>query len=163
MPRKEPFATKTNSRIIKASIRAAQAVELRVQGYSYPEIAEKLGYKSPFGAWHAVDSALKKLPAKNVETLRQLELERTEVAMRALYPKVVAGDVQAIRRWTELIELQCRILGLFPPQGVEHRIVDNDSDPLFRLLDALARRVEASNVGAGELPAPRGAEGDSAE
>jgi hypothetical protein len=163
MPRAEPFATKTNRRAITAATRAAQALALRVQGYSFPEIAQMVGYKTPYGAWQAVYRALKKVPVKDAQALRQLELQRTEVAMRALYPKVIEGDCNAIRRWTELIELRCRVLGLFAPTKVEHGVVDNDDDPLYRLLDALSRRVEASNVGIAALPAPSGADGDTAE
>lgn len=163
MPRPEPFANKTNRRAVTAAQRSARAVELRTQGYSFAQIAKELGYATPYSAWRAVNNALQKLPAKHVEAYRNLEMERTELALRAIYPKVVRGDLMAIKRWTELIELQCRILGLFVPTKVEHAVVDDDSDPLYRLLDALARRVEAQHVGTTTVPAPPGSEGDSAE
>lgn len=163
MPRREPFAGKTNKRMIRAAERASLALQLRIQGLTYPEIAQRLGYKSPNAAWYAVYRTLQKMPAANAEALRQIELERTEVAMQALYDRVREGDCNAIKRWTDLIELRCRILGLFAPTEVKHGTVDNDSDPLFRLLDALAKRVEANTVGTAALPTPRGTEGDSAE
>lgn len=163
MPRPEPFANRTNRRAVTAALRSARAVELRAQGYSFAQIAKELGYATPYSAWRAVHNALQKLPVKHVETYRRLEIERTEMALRAIYPKVLQGDLHAVRRWTELIELECRILGLFATTKVEHSVVDNDSDPLYRLLDALARRVEAQHVGTAAVPAPRGSEGDSAE
>ncbi|GIV22152.1 MAG: hypothetical protein KatS3mg023_3903 [Armatimonadota bacterium] len=154
MARREPFAVKTNQKAIRAAMRSQQALQLRVQGYSFAQIAEQLGYKTKYAAWHAVYRALQKLPAKNAELLRDIELERTDVALRALYPKVIDGDCNAIKRWTEVIELRCRILGLFAPTKVEHGVVDDAQDPLFRFLDALAERVEASHVeSAGILPA----------
>lgn len=42
-----------------AKYRSARAVEMRINGASYEEIAEELEYADKSGAWRAVDRALK--------------------------------------------------------------------------------------------------------
>src|SRR5690348_4177818 len=41
-------------RRVAAKLRALDALALYAQGQTYAEIARELGYKTPMGAWHAV-------------------------------------------------------------------------------------------------------------
>lgn len=162
MSRREPFASKTNRRVVRAAERSALALQLRLQGYTYAEIAERVGYKSKSAAHLAVMREIRRIPAPYAEELRQVEMERLEIALRALYPKVIRGDCNAIKRWTDVIELQCRMLGLLAPTQVAHGVVNDEQDPLFRILDEVARRLEARDVADAEVSAASGAEADSA-
>ena len=44
----------TSPRRIEAKVRAAKAVQLRFEGYSFDAIAHTLGFKDRSGAWHAI-------------------------------------------------------------------------------------------------------------
>jgi len=105
--------SRTSSRKIEAVLREAEAIELRLQGLNYREIADILGYASAGSAHKAVVRGLARLyPREKAETLLQLELTRLDRILSALWPKVEEGDLAAIDRALRVIALRARLLGL---------------------------------------------------
>lgn len=92
--------------------RANKAVELRCSGYSYPQIANALGFKDRRGAHNAVVRTLRRTSAAHVEEWRQIELRRTERLIQSVWPQALAGDLFAVDRVLKIIDRQCRLLGL---------------------------------------------------
>ena len=108
---------KTSKKIILGRKREDAALKLRLKGYTYARIASELGI-SEAGAYAAVKRALNRLnenineEAKNV---RRLELERLDMMLANLWPKVEAGRESAIDRVLRIMERRSKLLGLDAP------------------------------------------------
>lgn len=113
-----------SNRMLKAAERQAEALRLKKEGYSYPEIARKIGYKTHVGAMKAVKRGLEKLVQQPAEEYLKLSLLRLDDARRALWWKVQAGDVPAILALLKIEEREAKLLGLDAPAkiDIEHRI-----------------------------------------
>ncbi len=100
--------------------READALELRLGGATYEQIAGRLGYKNRSGAMRAVQRALDKLISpENVESLRQLELERLDRLLLGIWSSAVRGNPPAIDRVLKILERRARILGIDAPERRE--------------------------------------------
>jgi hypothetical protein len=88
------------------------ALEMRAKGKSYQEIADALGYADRSGPWELVQTALRELVQEPADIVRQLELERLDKALAALWPQVQLGDVFAIDRMIKIMDRRSRYLGL---------------------------------------------------
>jgi DNA-binding transcriptional MerR regulator len=138
--------------------RRLRALELRAAGYSYAEIAQMLGYRNKAGAWKAVQRAIRGIEREATEHLLAIELERLDTAQRAIWDKVLAGDVSAVRALVSIIQTRAKLLGL----GTETvRVGLENDDPLREIFAAIAREIEAATVGDAELPPARGAGDDT--
>jgi DNA-binding transcriptional MerR regulator len=134
-------------------------LELRAAGYSYAEIAQILGYRSKAGAWDAVHRAIRATEREDAKQLLALELERLDTAQRAIWDKVQAGDVSAVRALVSIIQTRAKLLGL----GSETvKVGMEDDDPLREIFAAIAREIETAALGDAGLPPTRGAGDDSA-
>lgn len=95
-----------------------QALDLRIAGATYVQIAERLDYASESGARNAVAQALKKTMAlmqDSADELRAIEVQRLDVALIAIALQVKSGHLGAIDRWVKLAERRARLLGLDSP------------------------------------------------
>lgn len=103
--------------------RRAKVVELRKKGYSYRAIADEIRQVPQFGqpsyseatAREDCKHALRQLAEdtrNDVVELRQLELERLNLALSSIALLVEQGSLPAIDRWLKTIDLRCKILGL---------------------------------------------------
>jgi hypothetical protein len=100
---------------LKAAERARQALELRMAGITFPEIARALGYADASGAHRAVWRALDRLVREPADELRALQHARIEAAIRAIWPRVLRGDDRAILSLTRLLTREARLMGLDAP------------------------------------------------
>ena len=82
----------------RASFRAAVAVELRLAGAGYDEIAQELGFTKRSGAWKAVQRALRQRSATAVDRYRMTRYAELEDVHRRWWPAAVAGDLAAVNR-----------------------------------------------------------------
>ncbi|TQF04770.1 hypothetical protein E6W39_24255 [Kitasatospora acidiphila] len=102
--------------------RRRAAVELRIQGKSWQEIADLLGYDSKGTACNDVRRALQKAVqalAVPMEEYRQLELDRLDKMQDALWPKVLEGDTKAVDTTLRLMDRRAKLLGLDAPTRTE--------------------------------------------
>ena len=90
--------------------RAAVAVELRLRGLEYADIAAELGYASKSGAWMAVSRALKARRVKGADALLGKQLVDLDIMHERLWPRAAAGDVAAVGACVRVIEQRCRVL-----------------------------------------------------
>jgi DNA-binding transcriptional MerR regulator len=138
--------------------RRLRALELRAAGYSYAQIAQMLGYRSKAGAWDAVHRAIRAIEREEAEHLLAIELARLDTAQRAIWEKVLAGDVSAVRALVAIIQTRAKLLGL----GSETvRVGLQDDDPLREIFAAIAREIETATLGDAGLPSTRGAGDDT--
>lgn len=145
--------------VIKALIRDTQAVRLRLEGCSYPEIARRLKFGHRGNAQRAVKRRLTGMRedcAEMVGELRQIEGMRLDIALAAVMPKVRSGDLLAIDRMLRIQERRAAYEGLDQPRGLKVEMAREIEGLLERLReefdDDVYERVLA--VFAGELGPP---------
>jgi transcriptional regulator with XRE-family HTH domain len=101
------------------------AFELRRnKGLSYAEIGKELGINHQT-AWNYVNEVLDsfKPKAEDVERFRSMQVSRLEAVLRTLWPKVEAGDLQALDRWVKIDQRIAALRGLEIDKH-EHNIGD---------------------------------------
>ena len=112
----------SGAKLARAERRAA-AVNLRKRGLSYRDIASEIRADPQYLFPHYCEStaredckiALRQLAEDSREgaiELRQLELERLNMAIITLVPLVEAGNLEAIDRWIKIINVRIKLLGL---------------------------------------------------
>ncbi len=126
--------SKASQRRLTARERERKAMELRLAGATYAQIAQALGI-SQAGAHKAVMRALKRLNEKlneQAEQVRRLELERLDRMLLALWPQAQKGNHGAVDRILRIMERRARLLGLDAPKSVD---VTSGGEPLQIILD----------------------------
>lgn len=97
---------------VNAAARAAQAMQLRVLGYSYAQIAERCGYSDKATAYNAVKRELGRTMQQPADDLRVLEAERLDAMLRTFLPMALKGDALAASRVLGIMDRRARLLGL---------------------------------------------------
>jgi hypothetical protein len=110
---------KTGERAIAIHDRQRRALEFRRDGCGYQEIADKLGYASKSGAFKAVIAALRQTLQEPADAVRQLELERLDAMLHAIWPSAQGGDLKAVDAVVRLMDRRARYLGLDTPQRID--------------------------------------------
>ena len=113
---------------VRATLREAEAVELRAAGVSFAKIGEKLDM-SESGAYLAVKRVLERVIAQATETQGEnvcLALRRLDTMLMGLWPKVLAGDPQAITAALRAEERRARMLGYDAPAKVAPTTPDGE-------------------------------------
>ena len=108
----KPMRNQTSPKFLAKAERAAKALSLRKDGATYEQIAAALGFASRGSAHNAVTAALRKAVVGPAEELRELEGLRLDAVQVALWPRVLAGDLEAIGTVVRLAERRCRLFGL---------------------------------------------------
>lgn len=115
---------KTSPETAAAKVKAAKALELRMEGKTFAAIAEEAGYNSPQAAFDAVRRSLAAITAEPAQELVRLELERLDVLWGIQYLNAQAGDVQAMAACMKIMERRAKLLGLDAPT----KIAETDPD-----------------------------------
>lgn len=126
--------SKTSPRRIQARLRAKQALELRLVGATFQQIAQRLGYNSKVAAYKAVMGELDRIPKPEAEELLKVNLERLNKGRMAVWPLESHKDVE-----TEL-KIQAReaaYLGLDSPTKLEHGA--DEERPIRVVIERVAR------------------------
>lgn len=96
-----------------ANYRAAVAVELRMAGAEYDEIARELGFANRSGAWKAVQRALKLRGASSAETYRSMTLADLDMLLNRNWRAAMSGNIDAVDRCLRATDQRSRLLGLY--------------------------------------------------
>lgn len=100
--------------LAEARTKRLRALELVGQGMSYDEIAQAVGYSHRGSAHKAVFKALDEREVQGVDSLRQMEVDRLDTLQQGLWGRAVEGDLAAVNAVLKIIDLRCRLLGLYP-------------------------------------------------
>lgn len=119
---------KTSPSTIDAKVRAARALELRMEGMKFDDIANELGYNSKQAAFDAVSRELKAITREPAEEVLRLDLERLDRMWGIHYLNAQAGDAQALASCMRIMERRARLLGLDAP--AKNEITGKDGGPL---------------------------------
>ncbi len=112
-----------------------QALELRKAGATFDQIAKALGYANAGGAYKVVQAGLRAVVQQPADEVRQLEVERLDAMLRALWPDAMAGKWLAIDRCLGIMDRRARLLGLDAPLRIEEHVITEDA------VDAEIRRL----------------------
>lgn len=102
---------------IERAAMEAEALAMRKNWSSFAEIGAKFGM-SEAAAWMMVNRVLKRdaeARAKNLDAVREMEINRTEVAMQAVWERVLAGEDGAIKSLDTMMKRKAALLGLDAP------------------------------------------------
>lgn len=132
MPRGE---SKSSPRRIVATKKQAQALELRMAGRTFQEIADTIGYQTPQGAIMAVKAALDKTIRPAADEWRALTLERLTKILQVFWPKMLKGDEKAADRVFKAITDHRQLLGLDAP--VKTALTDSDGGPITFIMEVV--------------------------
>jgi hypothetical protein len=124
-------------RRLAAHERQLKALELRLAGVTYQQIADELGYAGRQGAFKAVEAALRLTLREPADNLRRISAERLDRATLAIWRAVNAGDLQAIDRLLRIEARRAKLLGLDAPQRQE--VAGADDGPLQIIVEHVGR------------------------
>ena len=106
-----------------------EVVRLRSLGYTFDDIAQRVGYDSRQGAHFAYQAALKWWGTESVDNARQLETERIELMWRSVMgrlqeaqqrPNVDTAEVLGVvNTAVSVMKRKASLLGLDAPRQVE--------------------------------------------
>ncbi len=108
-------------RTIAAYEKDQRALELRKEGHTYESISEQLGYSTPSASYKAVMRRLKDMDRPAVSMLSELEVQRLDAMLYAVWNDVLQGDANAVHTALRISERRSRLLGLDAPHTVEAR------------------------------------------
>lgn len=97
-------------------LRQARALELRLEGKRWAEIAAELGYSDHTGALRAVDAALDRHESPNVEAVRKLQDARLEALYERSWSDAMAGDEKAREYVLKLHDRKVKLHGANMPE-----------------------------------------------
>ncbi len=128
-------------RRIAAHARQLQALELRLAGVTYEQIATQLGYAGRSGAHKAVASALAQTLREPADELRMISAERLDRATLAIWRGVSGGDTRAIDTLLRIEARRAKLLGLDAPTKVEQ----SEPEGEVRIIHIVPRLIPAEN------------------
>lgn len=100
-------------------VRASKALDRRLAGQTYADIAAELGYASEAGPRNAVDRLLKRVEAEGVTELRHQESLRLDALHGACWDQALAGDLDAIKTVLAIHGARVKLYGLAAPVAVD--------------------------------------------
>ncbi len=113
--------SRKRGRTIEAYEKDQRALELRKEGHSYESISEQLGYSTRSASYKAVMRRLRDLDRPAVSMLRELEVQRLDAMLHAVWDVVLQGDANAVHTALRISERRSRLLGLDAPHSIEAR------------------------------------------
>lgn len=123
MAKRTTATSKTSPKQLSAKDKALQALNYRKQGYTFAEIAEKIGYKTESGARNAVNRLLERTEFEAVHSYRSLKLMQLDGLYKAvreqLYDDKNRVSLWAVDRLQSIIDQQARLLGLYTLGDIE--------------------------------------------
>ena len=116
--------SKLSPRRIDAQQKQQQAMELRMAGRTWQEIADHLGYASHTGAYEAVKVALSRSNHEAAEDYRSLTIGRLTKILQVHWPLMLQADNNSTRLCLQTIKDMREVLGLDSPSKYEHTGAD---------------------------------------
>ena len=121
----------------RAAERRLQAFQLRKAGYTYEAIGEALSI-SKVAAYKLVRRVVEGLNSQSqaeAKEYRALQLARLEDAVKAIWPRAMAGDLGAVDRLVKILEREAKLMCLDQPAKIDitarvrQMAIDNGLDP----------------------------------
>jgi hypothetical protein len=114
-----PGEPMSSVKMITAVEREAKVLEYVKAGWGFQEIADKLGYKWPSGAFNAFKRAMQKTIQVPADEYRALHLARYEQIIKVNYPGMLQRDPRATDHVLKSLKGIAELLGLNAPKEVK--------------------------------------------
>jgi len=114
----DPVTPHDAKRTAEAHERQLKALNLRKSGLGYEKIAQQLGYADHSGAYRAVMAVLERREREPAERVRDLELERLDRMIEALWPRAEQGELAVMDRVLKIMERRAKYAGLDRPTPI---------------------------------------------
>jgi hypothetical protein len=133
-----------------------QCVQMRRAEVDWDTIVERLGYSSTGHAHNRFVAFMRAYPRDDVETMRDLELQRIEKTAMALEPRIAAGGPDAVRAaevWNKLSERRSKLMGLDKPERKEITVLTEDvvDKAIREAQEEMERKAKEAGVAVPEL------------
>ena len=115
--------SKFSPRRVKAKMNAVSAIDLRLEGMNYRDIAARLGYKSPQAAFDAIQREFDAYLQEPIETLRKQELARLDNLYNIAINKAKQGDMIGVNTCIRVLERRAKLLGLDQLDPVQQELL----------------------------------------
>ncbi len=99
--------------------RDSKVYELRIQGFTFDQIATEVGFNGPSGAWQAYERIKNEMIFESVDEARKLELMRLDELQFSLWDRAINGDLPAANCVLKVMDRRAKLLGLDKPEKVE--------------------------------------------
>lgn len=113
-----------------AADRRHRALQLRKAGATYDQIAQQVGYTNRGSAYRAVAEALREAKLDTAGDAQQLEVQRLDQMLMALWPKAMQGSGWAVDRILRMMELRANDLATPERRSTVVEGVQRDLDGL---------------------------------
>ncbi len=147
-----PGQSKSSPRRIAAKERQKRALQLRMAGASFDQIAESLGYRSRSGAFKAVELALAGVPEPVAKVYKRVNLERLNRLLMSLWERAVGkgADRRDIAQCLSIIAEMNKLVGAYEPDRVSmtfvhdmaQKIADAEGVPVSEVMEEAKRIAE---------------------
>lgn len=127
---------KTPEQKVEIATRQAEAVRLAAQGLTYAQIATRLGYADPSGAYVAVQAVLSRVEHSNADGLRAVQGARLAALEAAWLPYATYSE-KAAELVLKIHARQARLFGLDAPVKVDATIADATDRAIAELAEQL--------------------------
>ena len=135
-----------DQRHTEAQVRVQQAIQMRIEGATYTQIADRLGYYNRQHAWRAVSQEMANRKGAGLDELREVEVERLDKMYLALSKGRRNGDIQAINTSIRISERRSKLLGLDDYESrmaaVEEQRVALEAAEAERLFACMVRALQ---------------------
>lgn len=127
--------------------RRVEAMSLRLAGFSYDQIAERMEVTSST-AHRWVHDALRRAENRNARELRTIENARLDRAQAAIWSKVISGDLQAINTFLRISERRSKMNGIDAPTQLEMSVtIRQEMEEALQELEAVILEAEVVEEG----------------
>lgn len=106
--------------------RALAALDLYIAGNSYAEIGRRLGYRDHSGPHRAISRLLDRRETEGVDMLRRVHGARLTELLRAVWPRAVSGDLDAVKSALSILSDIAKLHGLNAPERVNVGISETE-------------------------------------
>jgi len=97
---------------IEAHRKRIKCLEMRMQGHTFEQIAKKVGYADKGAAYKAWQTGMAEAIRVPASEALELELQRLDALLHALWSAASKGDTQATDRVIKIMERRAKLLGL---------------------------------------------------
>lgn len=111
----KPSHRKYKAKTLEQKVKVVDAVQMRIQGYSYQDIRDQLGFTTTDEVRVAIDRILADYAVEATEELRVIEAARLDHYLVMLEELIDSGHVQAIDKAIKVQERRARLMGLDKP------------------------------------------------
>jgi hypothetical protein len=112
----------------KWAVRREECVRLRSSGYTWSQVAKRLGYCDPGNAYRDFKKAVLERPAEAVDEMRARSNEALDVVMSGHLEKARNGDARSADVVIKAIAQHARLNGYEAPQ--KHELAGKDGGPI---------------------------------